>query len=81
MPPYARKWLDQITHAVRQLHAHQIAWGDAKPENVLVDVHGDAYLIDFGGGYTRRWMDKELMNTIEGALQGLERIVEYLSKE
>lgn len=76
-----QKWLKQITHSLHELHARQITWGDAKPDNVLIDVHDNAYLIDFGGGYTRRWVDKELVNTIEGDLQGLGRIAEHLSKE
>ncbi|KAF1963921.1 hypothetical protein BU23DRAFT_585827 [Bimuria novae-zelandiae CBS 107.79] len=74
------KWIQQITHSIHELHAHQIVWGDAKPNNVLVDVLDDAYLVDFGGGYTNGWVDKELVNTVEGDLQGLERIAKYLSK-
>jgi hypothetical protein len=73
------KWLKQITHSVKELHAHGIVWGDAKPDNVLIDVCDDAYLVDFGGGYTRGWVDRELMNTKEGDLQGLGRISAYLA--
>ncbi|KAF2240241.1 hypothetical protein BU26DRAFT_498213 [Trematosphaeria pertusa] len=74
------KWVQQITHSIHELHAHQIVWGDAKPNNVLVDVLDDAYLVDFGGGYTNGWVDKKLVNTVEGDLQGLERIAKYLSE-
>lgn len=74
-----QKWIQQITHSLRELHAHGIVWGDAKPDNILIDKHGDAYLIDFGGGYTDGWVDKQLSNTMEGDLQGLERIVHYVS--
>lgn len=75
------KWLKQITHSLKELHheARQIVWGDAKPDNVLIGVHDDAYLVDFGGGYTNGWVDKELMNTQEGDLQGLQRIAAYLA--
>ncbi|KAF2786131.1 hypothetical protein K505DRAFT_412129 [Melanomma pulvis-pyrius CBS 109.77] len=73
------KWLKQMTHSLKELHAHQIVWGDAKPENVLVNIHDDAYLIDFSGGYTKGWVDKELMNTREGDLQGKQRIEVYLA--
>jgi serine/threonine protein kinase len=73
------KWLKQMTHSLHELHARQIVWGDAKPDNVLVDVHGDAYLIDFGGGYTRGWVEKEKVNIREGDLQGLKRIAAYLT--
>lgn len=74
-----QKWIQQITCSLRELHAHGIVWGDAKPDNILIDKHDDAYLIDFGGGYTNGWVDKEPSNTIEGDLQGLERIVHFVS--
>ncbi|KAF2754344.1 hypothetical protein EJ05DRAFT_479861 [Pseudovirgaria hyperparasitica] len=74
------KWVQQITHSIHELHAHQIVWGDAKPDNVLIDELDNAYLVDFGGGYTNGWVDKELVNTVEGDLQGLERIAKYLSE-
>jgi hypothetical protein len=74
-----QKWTQQITQSLQELHAHGIVWGDVKPDNVLIDKHDDAYLIDFGGGYTNGWVDNELSNTLEGDLQGLERIVHYTS--
>ncbi|KAJ5266499.1 hypothetical protein N7478_009307 [Penicillium angulare] len=73
-----QKWLSQITQSIEGLHVCGAVWGDAKPDNVLIDTHFDAYLIDFGGGYTRGWVDKELANTAEGDLQGLQRITEFL---
>lgn len=82
-PKYAsfrQKWLGQITRSLESLHAHGVIWGDAKPHNVLIDVQNDAYLTDFGGGYTDGWVDKELANTVEGDLQGLQRISEFLSE-
>ncbi|KAI9752049.1 MAG: hypothetical protein M4579_005777 [Chaenotheca gracillima] len=72
-----QKWIDQITSTLKALHAHQIVWGDAKPANILIDVHDDAYLIDFGGSYTNGWVDKELANTMEGDLQALDKITHY----
>lgn len=74
-----RKWLDQITRSIKGLHTCGVVWGDVKPDNVLIDSQDDAYLIDFGGGYTRGWVDQELANTVEGDLQGLQRLSEFLS--
>lgn len=46
------RWARQIRDTIAALHQAGITWGDAKPDNVLIDVHGDAYIIDFGGGQT-----------------------------
>ncbi|KAF5542771.1 hypothetical protein FNAPI_9870 [Fusarium napiforme] len=73
-----QSWAQQVNDTVQQLHAAGIAWGDAKPDNVLVDRKNDAWLIDFGGGYTNGWVPKELSGTVEGDLQGLKRINEFL---
>ncbi|KAF4494270.1 hypothetical protein FAGAP_9595 [Fusarium agapanthi] len=73
-----RSWAQQVNDTVRQLHAAGIVWGDAKPDNVLVDQKNDAWLIDFGGGYTNGWVSKELSGTVEGDLQGLRKINEFL---
>lgn len=75
-----RKWLDQITRSIEGLHTCGVVWGDAKPDNVLIDSQDDAYLIDFGGGYTRGWVDQEVANTVEGDLQGLQRLSKFLSQ-
>ncbi|EMT72148.1 hypothetical protein FOC4_g10004004 [Fusarium odoratissimum] len=71
-------WAQQVHDTVRQLHAAGIVWGDAKPDNVLVDQKNDAWLIDFGGGYTNGWVPKELSGTVEGDLQALKKINEFL---
>lgn len=71
---FRQKWVDQISHTLKRLHSHDIVWGDAKAANVLIGVNGDAYLIDFGGGYTKGWVEKEMANSIDGDLQGLESI-------
>lgn len=71
-------WIDQITSAMRRLHDAGVVWGDVKPENVLVNASHDAWIVDFGGGYTDGWVDAELAGTKEGDLQGLRRIIEFL---
>ncbi|KAE9376600.1 hypothetical protein N431DRAFT_435874 [Stipitochalara longipes BDJ] len=76
-----QKWVDQVTGILTQLHKAGIVWGDAKPDNVLVDKNGDAWIIDFGGGYTRGFVEREKAGTIEGDLQGLEKIVMYFFSE
>jgi len=73
------RWAEQIQTSLRALHNGGIVWGDAKAANVAIDVYGDAWIIDFGGGYTRGWVDEENTETIEGDLQGLKEILSFIS--
>lgn len=72
------KWAAQVEEAIAQLHNAGIVWGDAKPDNILIDVIEDAWLIDFGGGYTEGWVPKTLAGTMEGDRIALEKILEYI---
>jgi hypothetical protein len=62
----------QIRNAVGRLHAAGVVWGNAKHENVLVGMAGDAWLVDFGGSYSR--------GLVDGVPQGLRRIDEWLER-
>ena len=55
--------------------------GVAKADNVLVDIDDNAWVIDFGGGYTKGWLARDCMETIEGDQEGLSRIKELLHEE
>lgn len=72
------RWAAQIGDTLAQLHNAGIVWGDAKPDNILVDQHDDAWIIDFGGGYTEGWVERGLAGTREGDLQALVRITEFI---
>ncbi|KAF7563707.1 hypothetical protein G7046_g412 [Stylonectria norvegica] len=72
------KWAGQIDHTIAHLHDAGVAWGDAKPDNVLIDRHNDAWLIDFGGSYTEGWVPRELAGTVEGDLVALGKIKDFL---
>ncbi|KAH6661853.1 hypothetical protein B0J14DRAFT_611543 [Halenospora varia] len=72
------RWAGQIRKSVQSLHQSGVIWGDGKPENVLVDVNDDAWLIDFGGGWTKGWVDEHLAGTIEGDTQAVENIEKFL---
>lgn len=79
--PLRQRWARQIQETVEQLHGADLVWGDAKAENVMIDKNNDAWLIDFGGGYTEGWVDGDKAGTVEGDLQGVARILEHLSNE
>jgi hypothetical protein len=49
-----------------------------KPGNVLIDDDRQAWLIYFEGGRTLGCVDQELLDTVEGDLQGLETLREFL---
>lgn len=73
-----RQWVAEIRQIVLCLHQHGLVWGDAKPDNVLIDGNQNAWLIDFGGGYTKGWVPKDLAGTVEGDLTALTKMVDYV---
>ncbi|KAI0388210.1 hypothetical protein F5Y17DRAFT_453678 [Xylariaceae sp. FL0594] len=74
------RWSRQICDSVQCLHAAGVVWGDAKPDNILIDTEDNICLIDFGGSYTQGWVDEDKRETVEGDLQGVERIKDQLAK-
>ncbi|KAK1763084.1 hypothetical protein QBC33DRAFT_573601 [Phialemonium atrogriseum] len=76
-----RKWAGQIKQSLAHLHKLGILWGDIKTDNVLIDDNGDAYLVDFGGGNTVGWVDHDKYDTVEGDLQGLQKMLVALGEE
>ena len=50
-----------------------------KAANVLIDKDNNAWIIDFGGGYTEGWVDRDKAGTVEGDLQGLANIMDFIS--
>lgn len=75
------KWAHQIKETVNHLHAIGVVWGDAKPDNIVIDLNGDAWLIDFGGGWTEGWVEKDLEETVEGDQVAVEKILRFLNME
>ncbi|RDL37374.1 uncharacterized protein BP5553_04807 [Venustampulla echinocandica] len=73
-----QQWLTQITDTLMRLHRAGVVWGDAKPDNVLIDEHSNAWIIDFEGGYTHGWVYRDKEGTVEGDLQGLANIVNFI---
>ncbi|GAB1207946.1 hypothetical protein APSETT445_006683 [Aspergillus pseudonomiae] len=75
------KWRMQIITTVTKLHEAGIVWGDAKGANILIDSKDNAWVIDFGGGFTEGWVENSQMDTIEGDLAALIKIEELLQPE
>ncbi|KAH7237295.1 hypothetical protein B0J15DRAFT_538595 [Fusarium solani] len=73
------KWAAQLRDIITQLHNAGLVWGDAKPDNILIDSNKDAWIVDFGGGYTEGWVPKRLAGTVEGDTVALEKMVEFIS--
>lgn len=78
--PTRIRWAAQIRETMEELHKEGVVWGDAKLDNVLLYKDNTPWVIDFEGGYTPGWVDRERGGTVEGGLQGLERIVGKLSR-
>ncbi|EEH17451.2 hypothetical protein PABG_00014 [Paracoccidioides brasiliensis Pb03] len=78
--PYLREtWIHQLKEMVNEFHKAGIIWGDVKPGNVLIDMENNLWIIDFGGSYTPGWVDEKLMETVEGDLQGLSKIINFIN--
>ena len=78
-PERRRKWASQIWETINRLHAVGVIWGDGKASNVVIDEQDDAWLIDFGGGFTKGWVDEDLADTIEGDEQAVRSIMDFLN--
>ena len=73
-----KRWATQVQQSVEFLHQIGVVWGDGKADNVLVDTENNAWLIDFGGGWTRGWVDESLAGTYDGDKQAIDRIHAFL---
>ncbi|KAI9824721.1 MAG: hypothetical protein M1819_000816, partial [Sarea resinae] len=67
-------WMEQIERIVCYIHRNGEVWGDAKPDNLLLDKDDNVWLIDFGGSRTEGWVDEAVENTTEGDLMAVSRI-------
>ncbi|TGO68481.1 hypothetical protein BOTNAR_0024g00320 [Botryotinia narcissicola] len=65
------RWACELEDLVHQIHTADLIWGDAKPQNILVDMDDRLWLLDFDGGYTPSWVEKENEGTRVGYWQGI----------
>lgn len=75
------RWVSQLDAAITALHKASVVWGDVKAENVLVDQDNNAWITDFGGGYTEGWVDKRVAGTVEGDLAGMAKLREFILQD
>ncbi|KAJ2974947.1 hypothetical protein NUW58_g8495 [Xylaria curta] len=81
-PERRKKWGAQVQETVDLLHEIGVIWGDGKPHNVLIHKEtDDAWVVDFGGGYTHNWVDEELMESRQGDEQAVGKILEFLEAQ
>lgn len=74
-----KKWALQVQETVQLLHEIGVIWGDGKASNVLIHREtDDAWIIDFGGGWTQGWVEEQLSGTVEGDEIAVKRILECL---
>ncbi|KAK3936889.1 hypothetical protein QBC46DRAFT_393995 [Diplogelasinospora grovesii] len=74
-----KKWASQVQETVHLLHQIGVTWGDGKASNVLINCDtDDAWIVDFGGGWTDGWVEPELSGTVEGDELAVKKILEFL---
>lgn len=71
---FHKKWEEQVYAMVRELHAHNLVWGDVNPTNIMIDEAMDAWIIDFGGMNNVAFVDEENRETVKGDWQGVRRL-------
>lgn len=76
--PRRKKWASQIGDTIEKLHEVEVIWVDAKADNILIDRNDDTWVTDFRGGWTETWVLPELADSVEGDLQGLKGISDFL---
>ncbi|CAD6455621.1 e56ce9bb-3deb-43ec-b87d-119ea7533f28 [Sclerotinia trifoliorum] len=60
------KWILQLQKTADEIHQEGIVWGDAKPDNILIDQNDNLIVLDFDGGRTEGWVEAEYMDTMVG---------------
>ena len=48
---------------------------------MLIDQDDNAWITDFGGGYTRGWVDEKIAGTVEGDLAGMAKVREFIFQD
>lgn len=77
--PRREAWASQVQQTVNWMHSIGVIWGDGKSDNVLIHPDTDeAWLIDFGGGWTEGWVDEKMAETVDGDNQAVQRIIAFL---
>ena len=79
-PATLSRWARELDEIVARLHDAGIIWGDAKPENIVVDRDDNIWVTDFGGSYTEGWVDGKVAGTMEGDRQGVANIKAFLQQ-
>jgi hypothetical protein len=67
-----QRWAEQIRSTLARFHEVGVVWGDARPENILIDREHNAWITNFGGG------SGESPETRETDERGLERIIRFI---
>ncbi|TPX11612.1 uncharacterized protein E0L32_007591 [Thyridium curvatum] len=77
-PPLDQLDSTEKSQTIDCLHEIGVVWGDGKINNVVIDRDDNAWLIDFGGGWTKDWVDRDLAGTVVGDKQAIQSIARYL---
>jgi serine/threonine protein kinase len=70
------KWKQQVTAIIKELHSHDIVWGDVHPGNIVIDKNFDAWVVNFGVGCTEEFVERKKVGTKEGDWEGVRRTFE-----
>lgn len=74
------KWIKQLREAVAILHAAGVVWGSVVASNVYVDDDENLWVGGFGTCFNDKWVSYKKCNTVEGDLQALEHLVNWIDE-
>ena len=73
----ALRYVGQVASAIKYMHDRNLCHYDIKPDNILLDVNGNAVLIDFGISKNYDAEGKETSTTPIGLSEGFAPIEQY----
>lgn len=58
-------WASQLKESIQAFRSVEAFWRDIKPDQIIIDLNGDIWLINLGGSWTNGRIDEESQETVD----------------
>ncbi|RYP58075.1 hypothetical protein DL769_009128 [Monosporascus sp. CRB-8-3] len=58
-----------------------LSGGTSRQRTCLIDQDHNAWITDFGGGYTQDWVDEQMAGTVEGSLADMAKLRQFILQD